>query len=85
MTAKYNQKKRLLTVICKMALATRDVTMTPSINVLKESMATDCGKMCIYVLTGGNFCRRGLMRWPAKGERRKPRDCQSHLRDRKGR
>ena len=48
MTAKYNQKKRLLTVICKVVLATRDVTMTPSINVLKESMATDCGKMCTY-------------------------------------
>ena len=48
MTAKYNQKKRLLTVICKMALATRDVTMTPSINVLKDSTATDCGKMCAH-------------------------------------
>ena len=48
MTAKYNQKKRLLTVICKMALATRDVSMTPSINVLKDSTATDCGKMCAH-------------------------------------
>jgi hypothetical protein len=48
MTAKYNQKKRLLTVICKMVLATRDVTMTPSINVLKDSTATDCGKMCAH-------------------------------------
>ena len=48
MTAKYNQKKRLLTVICKVVLATRDVTMTPSINVLKDSTATDCGKMCAH-------------------------------------